>query len=769
MNLNGYGISEYTILIKENADETIVVAANELSEYIFKATGVLLPVAKSKKTNRAFYLDCSCSKNFADEQSLLNNDSFLIKTVEDGIVIKGKNKEGTLFGVYCFLQNYLGVEWYALDCERVMDLKDKGIFVEDRVYNFPAIMRYCHTFEGKNPIFRARHAMTYTVGDINDKASYGNLRGLKFAFSWGLFGHTFEWLLPYEEFFVEHPEWFSFAEGSYGVNHRYQICLTNPMVLKIVTERVLSYLEQYPDCKIISVSQNDSFAEFRDNYCLCDNCKAIFERDGNYSAVMLEFVNQVAKQVAKVRPDVLVHTFAYEFTREAPKTVVPEKNVVIQFCLQKPIGASITDGIYFCSQEKEKFENWHAISNNIFVWTYIADFRHYYLPIAAFRALYEDTIYLLKKGVKGFFQQGLSVYVPTQFGELRSYLTAKMFANPDMTYNQYRDYMKSFCLNYFGQGGEYILEFIDLLEERYNSFNLFAKTKEEQETGKYSTKHKSEDDLLEIFGDENLVAKSKLLFEKAYKLAKSETERSHIEKYKLNADWCEVAKKYIYQEDDYVQFRFEFLKKYLAYGGVEYKENAKIPPLEKLDLSKSPFRFEAPTKTIVLENGIQSSQYFAGDSTCKENYGFGFEFTLLLENEKLNLDLDVYDNDIFVNDKNISDWEQDCVEIFVSETCSRTTKINEVGVYKVRVNANGVYLDEANKVISCKTRKTDNGYNIQLILPMPTEKIGFDIMAHDFSKGKKYLSTRYWNALAFSTAGCPANFGIIQLTNSDYN
>jgi hypothetical protein len=37
--------------------------------------------------------------------------------------------------------------------------------------------------------YRARQRLNYTVGDVNDKLAYGGLRGIKFAFSWGYFGH----------------------------------------------------------------------------------------------------------------------------------------------------------------------------------------------------------------------------------------------------------------------------------------------------------------------------------------------------------------------------------------------------------------------------------------------------------------------------------------------------------------------------------------------------------------------------------------------------
>ena len=78
---------------------------------------------------------------------------------------------------------------------------------------------------------------------------------------------------------------------------------------------------------MFSVSQNDWY-----NYCQCPACKAIDDREGSPAGTMITFVNQVADAIREDCPDVLIHTFAYQYTRKAPKFVRPRPNVIVRLC-----------------------------------------------------------------------------------------------------------------------------------------------------------------------------------------------------------------------------------------------------------------------------------------------------------------------------------------------------------------------------------------------------------------------------------------------------
>ena len=520
-------INNIAICYASNPSPSILTAKEELCSYLTKKSSSFTYV------NKIQLGAINGLPKQEDLKKIKNHDGFLLKLYGDVLCICGKTDEGTLFGTYHFIEKYIGVEWLTPDCE----IFKEGLFIAkslEEVVDFSAYMRWNHCLVGANEKYRARQRLNYTVGDINDNPAYGGLRGIKFAFSWGLFGHTFEVLLPYEKYYVEHPEWYSFAETHYGENHRYQICLTNPEVFEIVTKNALDYLEQNPDCRIISISQNDSYSDFENNYCVCDGCRKIFEEDGSYAAVLLQFVNKVARRIKEKFPDVYVHTFAYHFTEKPPKTVVPDDNVIVQFCLHLPFGYSLTEDNAISNQERIKYDSWRKICDKVFVWTYICDHSWYFAPIGNFKSLYENTAYFLQTGAFGLFQQENRDYTVGEFSFLRGYLTSKLFQNPNMSYEEYCGYMQMYLNGYYGNGGKYIYEYLQLLDDKYYHV----------EYERLSLKEK-----LEFFGDEKFIQRGKELYNKALSSVDDSLYVERIKANRLQLDFCELCYLYLKQED----------------------------------------------------------------------------------------------------------------------------------------------------------------------------------------------------------------------------
>ncbi len=83
-----------------------------------------------------------------------------------------------------------------------------------------------------------------------------------------------------------------------------------PMCWKIVKDAVASLLDQYPDSEVISVSTNDNT-----QYCQCESCMAINDREESHAGSVIDFVNKIAAEF----PDRTISTLAYQYTRKAPK------------------------------------------------------------------------------------------------------------------------------------------------------------------------------------------------------------------------------------------------------------------------------------------------------------------------------------------------------------------------------------------------------------------------------------------------------------------
>ena len=56
-------------------------------------------------------------------------------------------------------------------------------------------------------------------------------------------------------------------------------------------------IEEEPDVKIISISQNDWY-----NPCECKNCRTIDEKEGSHSGTLIHFVNKIAEVIEKTIP-----------------------------------------------------------------------------------------------------------------------------------------------------------------------------------------------------------------------------------------------------------------------------------------------------------------------------------------------------------------------------------------------------------------------------------------------------------------------------------
>lgn len=749
MKIAGVPVCRYTIIIPSDADQSTVTAKDELTEYIRKACGCTLPTRTDDNVCEYEILLGKCRRDtdaYTVCKGLKHNDSYLLRTEENRLIICGKESEGTLFGVYGFIEKYLGAEWFTPQVETVSPRTEN---VEtDETYDFPCAIRICHGYNMfADEKFRARRRLNFTVGDVNDKVAYGGLRGVKFAFSWGLFGHTFEVLVPYKKYFSEHPEWFSFADGHYGEEGRHQICLTNPEVYEVALKAVLDYLDGHPDCKIISVSQNDSYSFFENNYCKCPACTAIAEREGSYAGVNLQFVNKIAAEVEKTHPDVLVHTFCYKFTRTPPKTVRPRGNVLVQLCLNSNYGAALTDREE--KKEKEYFDEWRDISENVYIWTYLCRHDAYAAPIGNFKSTYYTTRYLLRRGVTGIFQQENADYFPGNFSDLRFYLVSRLFLNADTTYEEYLADMRKFLNAVYGESGKYIFEYIGLLD------------------GLFEGSTDCDDN---IYCNEEFIRKGGLLWQKALN-AESGEKAERVKKLSLQFEFAKLVYLYDLKEKgkysaaEYEKEQKNFWSEVKKSGAVCYKENGVLPDFGLTDFCNSPYRLGPRRKKITLFDGERSDSYPAGANTDEKITDFGFDFTLKKENGILDMDIGVIDGDCStVNDENMYDWLQDSVEIFVSESCS-DNRFLSAGDYKIRVNAAGRYtaFGDENKIAYCSVKKTVYGYRVKagIYLPDGCEKIGFEIMAHNMQKGK-YVNTRYWNAYAgLLVPSDPSVYGII--------
>lgn len=440
LKLAGNDISRYKVVLPADATAPEQTAANELINYIELATGVRIETAQS--AGYAIILR-------GESGGELGGEGFHIFFEGENLVIAGGRPRGVLYGVYTFLEDYVGCRFYTPDFEVIKkaDLIDVPRSTNDR--QLPVIdVRYSYWHSIIiSPSLKAKLKINHDV----PTPELGG--GISFT---GGFVHTFAAIVPEEVYGASHPEYF---------NGSSQLCLTNPEVLEIAIAYVRSLLARNPDAKIISVSQNDNI-----KYCTCANCMAITMEEDSPAGLLLRFVNAIARDIAADYPNVLIDTLAYQYTRKAPKITRPEPNVQIRLCSIECCFSHPLDDPNCPLNTKfmKDLEAWAAICDHLAVWDYTTNFSNYCSPFANFRVLRENVRIYAEHGVYYLFEQGTYNSPSGEFGDLKGYLLAKLLWDPYMSEEKYNALMDEFLADYYGAGWISLREYIDLLVESGN-------------------------------------------------------------------------------------------------------------------------------------------------------------------------------------------------------------------------------------------------------------------------------------------------------------
>ncbi len=434
------GFSKYTIVLPAHATDAENKAAGVLQNYLMQISGAVLPVITADRHTSPYEIVLGQNErldeiSFALNYHLLKEDGFLISTDSLRLIIAGGNEKGTLYGVYSFLEKYLGCRMYSPQV-KIIPRQQQIVLQKINDMQVPVIgFRDTH--------YRTTWDEEYTDWHKLDHDPDGART------DWGMWVHTFNELLPPQMYYQSHPEYFALVKGKRLPT---QLCLTNPDVLAITIQNLRKKISQNPSAKYWSVSQNDN----RD-YCTCDNCRAIDQREGSPSGSIIHFVNQVADEF----PGKMISTLAYEYGRHAPKTLKPRDNVNIMLCSIEAYRHKPITGDTASAEFVKDVKDWGKIAKDIIVWDYVIQFNHLISPFPNLHVLQPNLQFFAENGVNAMFEQG-NREVGGEFAALRSYLISKLLWNP---YLDADSVMNDFLYNYYGAAGKPIREYINLMRE----------------------------------------------------------------------------------------------------------------------------------------------------------------------------------------------------------------------------------------------------------------------------------------------------------------
>ncbi len=436
LTLVAAGKSSFKIVVAAKATQHELTAAKVLQQYVQKVSQVVLPIVNDtapKATNEIWigYTNRSSNKHSTAEGLVIQSDPTTL-------MLYGGGAKGTLYAVYAFIEQYLNCRLYSATFEIVPKSSNMSIPTGLHIQEQPSFTyREVYYPDSKNQTYLDWHKLNR----LDDH--------------WGLWGHTFDKLVPARTYFATHPEYYALVRGKRKPT---QLCLSNASVFKLVTANLKARMKDEPTMKYWSVSQNDDVG-----YCECDLCKAVDQKEGGPQGSILNFVNKIAAQF----PDQIISTLAYTYSQRAPLHLKPAKNVQIMLCSidcnrSKPIEEDSGSASF-----RRDLKNWSALTPNLMIWDYTVQFTNYISPFPNLHVLQRNLAFFQKNGVSHIFSQG-SGDTRGEFAELRAYLLAKLSWH---TQADAKALTAQFLNDYYGKAAPFIHQYIDIMREHLISSN----------------------------------------------------------------------------------------------------------------------------------------------------------------------------------------------------------------------------------------------------------------------------------------------------------
>lgn len=340
------------IVIDNSNDKVIHFAATELQRYVYKMTGKHLTITTENHPN-SFVLRQVSNSN-------IRWDGYEIETNEKGIIIEANMSRGILYGVYSLLEEQGCSFVYPDPDEEIVPAKKQLLFCGGRKTYNPKIE---HRGAVPNLITEKSVDMARRFFDWMAKNRLNYVIVCEERFGDNIDGHVIEWkkvthkLLPElqkrgfhismsehcthlffpRDNFETHPEWFALHNGSR--RKMGQICYSNKKAVEYLARNISDYVRAHPEFSTIGTWPLDG-----GNYCSCDQCRN--------AETMYRATSFIAKEIKKVRPDIIVEHLAYHKENWIPPTENSiDNNMSVLWC---PVSSPKMDSIARCWVEKSK-------------------------------------------------------------------------------------------------------------------------------------------------------------------------------------------------------------------------------------------------------------------------------------------------------------------------------------------------------------------------------------------------------------------------------
>ena len=467
-------LADWSIVVDPAASASEKYAAEEFRDFLAQSIGHQLPLCAdgTAGTNNVF-IGASTPLRNSNLSHVLNREyaaeELRIAITLDNIAIVGGRPRGVLYGVYQFLEDVLRVRFLAPQVTHVprytandTDLRRGQQELVDYSYQPPIDCRYVafKDLPGHTGQFAARlRANGRYSGDDGPPGEWRQKIG--FNNRQGVFLHNIGKWVPFQR--ETHPQHFA-ADGSGKRGHSPQPCFSDPAVIQGITQKVLSQVRDYAPRGLLPIAHADA------TLCYCGRCQDIIRKDGRepdgpngeaLGAPMFLAVNHIARQVAKIHPEVTIGTYAYTASAVPPLNIKMEPNVRVQYATYNACQIHPFDSLS-CPQNMRYLQDmrqWSKISQGMMYWYYgMGTFTDYFAPPLVLRMAGPHVRTMVANNAKSIFIQGGQIV----WTELVQYVYARLLWNPRLgTYELINEFLDL----YYGKAAGPIAEFLRLADQ----------------------------------------------------------------------------------------------------------------------------------------------------------------------------------------------------------------------------------------------------------------------------------------------------------------
>ncbi len=412
------------VVVPESSSRIVREAVRDLIHYVERTTGAGLASATTPPdTGSALVV------TWETEESQDAPGMFTIRTSPERVMIEGEDAQGAAWGIYEFLERFVGVRWYWPEYkdEAIGDCGTSIIPSPDLVV--PPVCL------GDAPTFRKRVRWPSGGRGIGTAKMRDHDRRHRCADTWPvqLIVHApHGWESIYRE---SRPEIFQLRRD--GQRDFSMLCYGHPRTLETYLEETeLQRDGEFERDRKRSILRGNAITVSPADMsvaCRCQRCRALWQEDaGNYgsaSAVLGTFVANLGREVAQRWPEMTVVFLPYKNYTYAPEGIEFPGNVEVQICGMP--GMAMYKEPSVNASEQANIDAWAKLTGRrIQNWHYSCWPAHRTKAAYLFPHVVQKHYQANRSKTVGSFINGTGDHWPRQ--HLSMYVWLKALWNPDI-------------------------------------------------------------------------------------------------------------------------------------------------------------------------------------------------------------------------------------------------------------------------------------------------------------------------------------------------